>query len=210
MTSLLNSNRDLQKEFSELVIILSQNQQCSDMVMSWVILKLFLYVVIIPFVLWILEFFRRNKTIKRFGVYAFGFWALLCAPDIAGLVIASKNNCDLALIDSPIDITITEYLYIGCISHIICITIIPSVVIVKNWFKEWDNDWNWYSCTVVCSGLFFLAWSVIGVILYAEMDQSNFVNKQCSDMILSWAILKIVECIPFKPFMIYLWIDMES
>eukprot|EP01083_Nonionella_stella_P069598 185623_1 len=52
--------------------------------------------------------------------------AFIFAPDVAGLVITIQNNCDVAIPNASL--SITEYLRIGCISHMICMITLLSVV----------------------------------------------------------------------------------
>eukprot|EP01084_Bolivina_argentea_P279670 478136_1 len=192
--------------YSEMDQSTSVNKQCSDMVLSWVILKLLLYIFIVPFVLWFVGIFDEIGLIVV-AVLTFCVLIALCSPDIAGLVIISRNNCDIALLNVSIDISITEFLYIGCVTHIACMIVIPSVVIIRVIFFASGSDWWFYAFSVLITGIFFLSWSVIGSILYSNMDERNAENKQCSDMVLAWVILKFIECISLKPFVIWWWVN---
>eukprot|EP01084_Bolivina_argentea_P104234 186650_1 len=39
---------------------------------------------------------------------------------------------------------------------------------------------------------FFISWSIIGALLYSEMNTNTVQNQQCADIVISWIVLKLV------------------
>eukprot|EP01084_Bolivina_argentea_P160581 279619_1 len=129
--------------------------------------------------------------------------SFIFGPDIIGLIIETNNDCTLALNNDVVGISVDEYLLIGCISHIILITIsIGGLWFVLYSAKE-DNFWDdsiFYCCSMMacCVVLLFFSWSIVGFILYSDIDSSTSSNKQCADIVISWSVLTAIECLaPF-------------
>merc|ERR1712154_324608 len=87
---------------------------------------------------------------------------------------------------------VTEYLYIGCISHIAVV-----IMLSMTWFLMMSFNVDPFGCFgncvigfQLCSALFFASWCVFGCILYSGMIETNVSNERCSDMLISWVILK--------------------
>eukprot|EP01084_Bolivina_argentea_P065412 119222_1 len=129
------------------------------------------------------------------------------SPDIVALKISSNNDCNL-MKSNYINFSVTEWLQCGCIINIIYMSI--SCVIVTRTIDV-RCDWApWFliiGSIMCCIALFIFSWSIIGFILYSEMDTNTISNKTCSNMVLSWSILRVIESIsiPGIPFLIWLW-----
>eukprot|EP01084_Bolivina_argentea_P281979 482566_1 len=121
----------------------------------------------------------------------------VCSKDIVILIIQNNNdyNCDNTINHGStfISFGVSDFLLIGCILHIVIITIIIQLIFH---FVYLGGDEDRAGCSVMCGCgcLFFFAWSVIGFLLYSEMDTIH-TNKQCGDMVLSWSILTLCEIV---------------
>eukprot|EP01084_Bolivina_argentea_P029769 55249_1 len=132
---------------------------------------------------------------------------VLFGTDIAGLIIASNNNCNL----TTTSLTINDFLIYGCSLHLGLLTFMLICAIFSLHYA-WDlylNDLEKIaSCAVFsCSFLiyaFCFVWSVIGFVLYQKMDKKHLSNKQCADMIMSWSVLRIIEFVG-APFVCVGW-----
>eukprot|EP01083_Nonionella_stella_P083194 229898_1 len=132
-------------------------------------------------------------------------WIILCivlllififAPDVAGLVITSQNNCDLAIPygTQPLNLSVTEHLRIGCISHMICmITLLfvaPCLWFASQRGQAFANRHQKRLKSMVCAAIFvctvfFIMWGILGGTL-------NTSNKQCADMMFVWITVKFI------------------
>eukprot|EP01084_Bolivina_argentea_P227844 384894_1 len=174
---------------------------------------------------------RRVKQLRKQNVkdncynfslilcYIFGFifsllW--LFGPDIAGLIIYAKNDCNLSIDDQSVsvEIEVNEFLLIGCVSHMVC-TFVATIVmwaLMSNANCDWEKFVHLIVGSVVivriCMILFFIAWSIVGFLLYRKMDTSNQSNKQCANMVLSWSVLKLIECFIPAPLFLGTWFVM--
>ncbi len=139
--------------------------------------------------------------------------SFLFGVDIAGFIINAQNDCNLALKPDPkIDfVTVSEFLFIGCLIGIIIIVIfgvfigcISCLVCLSETDSMIDHVSRIIGCIscLVCSFLF--SWAIIGFLFYSDMDKSTTSNKQCADVVLAWGILKVFEMF-FIFFVLSIW-----
>eukprot|EP01084_Bolivina_argentea_P205265 350697_1 len=164
---------------------------------------------------------KKDKCCEYCGnIISFIFYSLwiLCifgiyfGKDIAALVINSLNNCDDALDGGSkyVNFGVSTWIWSGCITHLSGIGIIILVGLLTicdvNCFEwmddccddmfDWDEDEGSKCCfTVLCGGpcCFAFCWLIIGFLLYSEMSRDSDTNLECSNVVLSWSILQIVE-----------------
>merc|ERR1719411_54451 len=94
--------------------------------------------------------------------------------DIAGLVIASTNDCNLSLKDGKSQwfiFGVDEYLYIWCLLHmsgyvVICCLGMPSCIGCYPEVCCHITIASW-----ICLMLCFIPWNIIGAMLYSEMNR---------------------------------------
>eukprot|EP01084_Bolivina_argentea_P307597 531696_1 len=150
-----------------------------------------------------IEKYYTYQSVWLFGCGAFVIFYYI-ATDIALLVINNRNDCNQALDDGN-----SEYVIFDINTFILCGTIIHLIlafgfclhdsICFKN-LPEPGNAAMWISFYAsipicCCFWLFFIAWSVIGFVLYSEMDRDTEENKQCSNAMLVWSIFKATETI---------------
>ena len=106
---------------------------------------------------------------------------VLCAKDIAALVIASCHECNSAISIGYLDVS--TWLYAGAIVNIICyVTMIPLLLIMRNFGK-----WCCLSDVLFCESFHFI-WTVLGFILWSHMESGH----ACTSMVSSWCIIELV------------------
>ena len=141
--------------------------------------------------------------------------ALFVAVDIALLAVNGKNDCNKAIERDGIfgeseyvSFTLNQFILIGCIMHICYTFICCGCQILAFIFAEQGDDnllfdeddddgqpirWFVYLCCACCLWSFFVSWDVIGWYMWTEMNTDTMENKQCSDVMLAWNIIKIIE-----------------
>eukprot|EP01083_Nonionella_stella_P177811 626135_1 len=138
---------------------------------------------------------RKRKQRSRWSLFILCLCLVLIlifAPDIAGLIVISRNNCDGS---------ITSHLRIGCISHLVIVFCVSCIVYCLGSENQKGNAFvhrhqhvlirSVFIVISVCV-LFFLGWSVLGSILHSQMVSHRTYHTQCTDMLLSWIILKFI------------------
>eukprot|EP01083_Nonionella_stella_P031759 86936_1 len=190
----------------------NEHHPCSDVLISWIVLKFVLYIAVAPFAVWFImddsvyQYDSDNKLLYNTFLrvcFSMAIIGLLFGPDIAGLIIATNNDCDLTTDGGGskyVDFSVNTYLLAGCSVHLCCCVMIALCCCVY-------IDTQMCSCIssdVICipllpSTLFCIVWGIIGCSLYEEMDhQNNASNKQCADVMISWITLRILEpCLLF-------------
>eukprot|EP01084_Bolivina_argentea_P206563 352640_1 len=133
------------------------------------------------------------------------------AKDIVLLVINAKNDCNSAINDygqsNFVSFNLNEWILIGCVIHIIVTTFfIPQIVIAwlyvfRALFPLYDFDINDYIGVSICYGVFFLSWSIIGFLLYSEMNADTHANVQCCGSVVAWNIIQLLE-----HFLVFRWV----
>eukprot|EP01084_Bolivina_argentea_P104233 186648_1 len=179
--------------YSEMNTNTVQNQQCADIVISWIVLKLVLYVSVLIFVYCEMyaNFYEAcGITVKLTIVFG---------VDIAGLIFVNQNSneCDNIAKQNVFGLGIKNYIMIGGIIHISCALIIMCCMGV---FRIKRNARQSYSrfrkCGMVLTIVFFVFWCIIGCILYANIDAS----RECKSMMISWIVIRFAE-----PLLVFCW-----
>eukprot|EP01084_Bolivina_argentea_P214136 363589_1 len=127
----------------------------------------------------------------------------LISKDIVGIIYVIKNDCDLALTSRSSFVgylNVTSFLFSGCVSHIVFFTLGQVVIFIgilnaHEWRISSDNNWVILISCLCCIYLFYLYWSIVGFLLYYEMDFNTSENKECGDIVLSWSILMGIEVV---------------
>eukprot|EP01084_Bolivina_argentea_P273995 466858_1 len=123
------------------------------------------------------------------------------APAIVGLLIANKNDCNLA-VDTISGSNINMFLYVGCGVHFFCMSLLLLSSAI-NWLcpeapdnckyidhNLWIKCWKCRQdiiggCVAGLWAVFVMMYSIVGFLLYSTMDQSTVSNKQCADIVIS-------------------------
>eukprot|EP01083_Nonionella_stella_P072108 194204_1 len=162
---------------------------CSDVLISWAALKCITYMLFVPILLCVNSSFSQSVCpLFRIVITILEF---MFSTDIAGLIIASNNGCDLAIDGESKffmfgQVDVDTFLLYGCSIHI-CI---GFIILYAFWWRC-----NIGLCTVVCVVLLLLSCGVIGCILYSKINQSTIYDKQCADVTITWAVLRFVDCV---------------
>eukprot|EP01084_Bolivina_argentea_P214134 363586_1 len=126
----------------------------------------------------------------------------LISKDIVGIIYVIKNDCDLALTSRSSFVgylNVTSFLFSGCVSHIIFFTMSLVVIFIGIWNVgpgiSNHNNWMKLVSCLCCIYLFYLYWSIVGFVLYFQMDFNTSENKECGDIVLSWSILMGIEVV---------------
>eukprot|EP01083_Nonionella_stella_P031758 86932_1 len=179
---------------------------CSNVLISWIILKLIMYIFVAPIAVfvWMDEWFYISDTLATQNAY-FLFMAMcssmavigiLSGTDIAGLVIVMNNNCDLTIDGGSkyVLFGVNTYLLSGCSVHLDIVWICVIIGVTLLCLGKTDAlPQLCLGCCVVCNVLFSISWAVIGCLLYSEMEKNSVSNKQCADVTISWAVFRFVE-----------------
>eukprot|EP01084_Bolivina_argentea_P205267 350701_1 len=159
----------------------------------------------------------QEKCWERMGMILYitvilSILGIYFGKDIAALIINATRNCDNALDGGSkyVNFGVSTWIWSGCITHLSGIGIIILVGLLTicdvNCFEwmddccddmfDWDEDEGSKCCfTVLCGGpcCFAFCWLIIGFLLYSEMSRDSDTNLECSNVVLSWSILQIVE-----------------
>ena len=128
-------------------------------------------------------------------VQSFCALSVFAAKDIAALLIVSSEDCDAELQGGSgfVSFGVNTWMLAGSASHAaICGGLFMFAVVDA--LNSRPGEWL---CAAMDSGctalpwLFYIAWSVIGFLLYSEMDS----HASCSKMTLSWSIIEGVEVV---------------
>ena len=140
----------------------------------------------------------------------FAVLVFFVAKDIAALVINFDNDCDQALSDgvenSFVAFTINTWMLGGSLSHLtVCLcTWMWWCVASFNVTDLMEIGLAGMVCGLMLPWCFFIAWTVIGFLLYSEMDG----NTDCAKMTLSWSTIEAVEVL--IPCLVYMAANMDG
>merc|ERR1712228_85369 len=186
-------------------------QQCSDTLISWTVIKLIEFVIVPGFYL-IVTFIAKkfdvdDKDFKKYaakmacGICGVLFaMAFLWVPDIAVLSVPSgpdatdnwSDRCDDAISGSPQYMRPDVWTYIGGFMHIFITVFFACVAYCAG--GEIGDGQYWKCLCVFGVQIFFIIWSVYGILIYQEMDEITAQNYQmCREVILSWSIIRLIE-----------------
>jgi len=132
------------------------------------------------------------------GVFALFVLAFLFGSDIAMLVVESNQNCALALTTDSL-VPIVNWMYSASIAHLIAVPCAFCVAVIAD---EAGFGSGKVLCGACCSWVFFVTWTVFGLLMWLDMDTDSAQNKQCADVVLSWSVMKGMEFVvlPFCAF----------
>eukprot|EP01083_Nonionella_stella_P072109 194206_1 len=179
---------------------------CSNVLISWIVLKFVLYVLVVPVV--VVRDLETNGNynfiLVVYTVFAglLAFVGVVFGTDIAGLTVLRDNDCDLAIDGGSTFVMfgVNTFLFYGCVIHIVIEVMKGTffVVVVLNFPHTCVIRTSVvYSCVGVSYAFWLLSWGIIGCLLYSEMNERN---KPCADATISWAVVKIVECLWWQCF----------
>eukprot|EP01083_Nonionella_stella_P043282 116780_1 len=117
--------------------------------------------------------------------------AAIFGSDIAALVINSAHDCNGALLNGSafVSFDVNDFILGGSITHLVVL-----VLILCGNGMCGNEIMARYTTRIICCFLCWLtSWSVIGFLMYSEMDQSIFSHKQCAAAILSWSIISLIQ-----------------
>eukprot|EP01083_Nonionella_stella_P282036 959883_1 len=126
---------------------------------------------------------------------------LILSPDIAALIITNKYDCDAILNTSNQWFGINDFLFIGSVSHIAAVTLftVVSIVVARHCtcmeLCDKKNIFVFGWVCVILMGLGFVSYSIIGSILYSN----TVMYHHCSNILISWIVLKLVMYIGIVP-----------
>eukprot|EP01083_Nonionella_stella_P216940 779202_1 len=191
---------------------------CSNVLISWIVLKLIMYIFAAPIAVcvcvdewfYVSDTYCTQTTYTGFFVicYLLAIIGVVFGTDIAGLVIATNNDCDLTIDGGSMYVLfgVNAYLLSGCSVHLATVLICVIICLMLVCLDKTDaldlalqlvsngcDSQVCIGCVVVSNVLFSISWAVIGCLLYSEMEQNNVSNKQCADVTISWAVFRFVE-----------------
>eukprot|EP01084_Bolivina_argentea_P271920 462821_1 len=112
---------------------------------------------------------RKEKCIRICCICLaiFVFFGFIFGSDIAGLIIANINDCNVTIDGGSkyVSFGVHQFLYIGSITHIAVVSLILLII----WYL-YDRFLLTIFCLIFCVILFFISWAIIGALLYSEMD----------------------------------------
>eukprot|EP01084_Bolivina_argentea_P242744 407130_1 len=131
------------------------------------------------------------------------------AKDIALLLININNDCNDALEtygeSKFVSFGLKEWILTGSIVHIVLAAFFVTQFLIASFYvfqaqvPEFDFNINDYLGISVCYCCFFIPWTVIGFFLHSEMNAYTKLNQQCSDIVLAWSIIQMIEpCFLFR------------
>ena len=184
----------LESEMNESNVV--DYQQCSDTLYAWTIIKLIEFG-IIPccgcMVFLIANIWEDGDILEDGCMFGMLWCGGLCVlgfflgSDIAVLVVHSNYNCDNAVIGAAQYLNATDWILGGGITHIIVMFFAGCCVLVAA-----NGESSAIACGC-CTCIFFVVWAIFGIFLYQDMDKEDDANKMCSDAVLSWTIIKLIE-----------------
>eukprot|EP01083_Nonionella_stella_P182690 658008_1 len=133
------------------------------------------------------------------------FVGVVFGTDIAGLTVLRDNDCDLTIDGGSkfVMFGVNTFLFYGCVIHIV-IEVIKWIfagllyVCIFSWNERHVVHMSVvHLCVGVSYAFWLLSWGIIGCLLYSEMNERN---KPCADATISWAVVKIVECLWWQCF----------
>ena len=167
---------------------------CSDMIEWWLILEAAeIFVAIGAVVVSCIMGFRDNLHYDENWLVALGFvlFALFVAKDVAGLTINANNDCDAVFEkghSSFVSFGANTWMLSGAMVHLtVGFCQYAWLLISVMWFDAliWSRGIVWGT---VLPWLFFISWSVIGFLMYSEMDS----DSNCAKMTLSWSVIEAI------------------
>ena len=116
--------------------------------------------------------------------------------DIVIIVFNVKNNCNDALNSNRYNFAfdITEWCWIGAISHLICSVLVCCCFVFVAIGLDMDIGKICTFCTICCVWVFFVVWLVIGFLLHTEMTSDTREEEECTLTVLYWCIFQSIEC----------------
>eukprot|EP01084_Bolivina_argentea_P031470 58247_1 len=154
---------------------------CMNILLSWNILQLIptISVICVSFIIFV---GAMGKNFLSFVGLTVSF-GLFFGKDIASIVIATNNNCNtINGVSKYIQIfNVTEWMYIGSSLHLAALII--SCIIFRK--IAYTFFWSGY--------LFIICWTIIGFLFYDEIATDTYSDWQCSNAVLSWCIIEIIE-----------------
>eukprot|EP01083_Nonionella_stella_P160423 524464_1 len=164
----------------------------------------------------ILKMRKRKETIKATSLICLLcvlVLSLLCGSDIAALIIINKYNCDAILNTQNQRLGINDFLWTGSVSHLVSVTLllICFVVIAKKMNcvlrgQSTKRDFRHQTCIlsvlmacIILISVGFISYSIIGSILYSK----TLIYHQCSNVLISWVVLKFAMYIFVVPIVVY-------
>eukprot|EP01084_Bolivina_argentea_P002704 5001_1 len=147
--------------------------------------------------------FKRKQLLQRILLIIFFFltMTIMFAPDIASIIISTQNNCNSSIPNKSKypNLEINNYLFIGAVSHISAIIAVLLIIFTigpaenTRCVHRFRKELTAMVYTIIAMiALFFIGWSILGAVLHSKMLRNNDENIRCSDMVLSWIILKFL------------------
>ena len=118
---------------------------------------------------------------------------LSVGADIAALYFGHSHDCDsaMAALMQP-----STWLVVAGWAHISFVLLMPAVwaCLVDLPYELQQISINALGCTFSIFAMALLSWSVVGCLLFAEMDVSSTQGKQCADIVIACSVLRLIEC----------------
>eukprot|EP01084_Bolivina_argentea_P205268 350703_1 len=151
----------------------------------------------------------QEKCWERMGMILYitvilSILGIYFGKDIAALIINATRNCDNALDGGSkyVGFSVSTWIWTACIANLSAISIVILLVIVGlccgfDWFDICEDGDDCTKCVwgALCGFpiCFSFCWLIIGFLLYSEMSKNSDENMECSNVVLSWSILQIIE-----------------
>eukprot|EP01083_Nonionella_stella_P028042 77222_1 len=157
---------------------------------------------------WIQERDRENRKAREkclFVLLGLVILAGVFGGDIAALAINTKNDCNATMMDGSgfVFFDVNDFILGGCITHLV-VGLLLVCIFIQDMRDEDEKECLYafndavfvrFVCLncVCCFVLWLISWTVIGFLLYSEMDKTSSANKECSDAVLSWSVLCCIQ-----------------
>eukprot|EP01084_Bolivina_argentea_P031754 58762_1 len=129
--------------------------------------------------------------------------AITFGKDIAMFIFSKIYKCNVSGGSDYIYFNVYDWMLIGCISDSILWIIMIAFLLGVYLHNKADGTLRICSdkiqgIFIACMGCvwcFFIAWIVIGFLLYAEMIVDTAIDNECKNIVISWNILQLIPTI---------------
>ena len=114
--------------------------------------------------------------------------------DIWALHFIANNVCEDLSNEYVRIVGVTTWIWIGPLVHLLTTIgsfILGCIVSICEPADNQDCIFFKFACVFILGEVFCFAWTIIGYLLYSEMDKTN----DCADIVLAWSILQMTVCI---------------
>lgn len=123
--------------------------------------------------------------------------AMTFGKDVAALLVNNHRECDIMNGSDYVSFNVNEWVLIGSISDISWWIVAICFILCLYIHEKRGGDVGEalpviFMIGMGCVWCFFVAWIVIGVLLYTEMIGEVGMDHQCTDIVISWVVLQSI------------------